>query len=385
MVPLAQACRAAGHEVRVASQPELTDVTVSAALPAVEVGHGYSFREHALQLQYRFTRESMAGMSIEQIRKMRDGHVELLVKLAGALAPDLLRFAERWQPQLVVTDPLVFAAPLVSATAGIPLVRHLWGPDIWRRVSHPMQGKPPAEGNVLEQWPSELVELFERFDVEARNDHATGTVDPWPTSLQVPGMPGRIPMRFVPYNGAAVAPDWVLDRASRPRACVTWGTSTTTLAGDEAFALPRVVAALAPLDIEVVLAVSSVDRDKLGTLPGNIRVVENLPLHLLMPTCDAIVNQAGAGSLLTAACHGVPQVLMPQTAESTFNATSFSTSGASVTFEATDATTEAVADAVTTALTGEAMRAAAHKIRDEIAATPSPADVVHTLENLARI
>jgi UDP:flavonoid glycosyltransferase YjiC (YdhE family) len=104
-----------------------------------------------------------------------------------------------------------------------------------------------------------------------------------------------------------------------------------------------------------------------------------------MPTCDAIVNQAGAGSLLTAACHGVPQVLMPQTAESTFNATSFSTSGASVTFEATDATTEAVADAVTTALTGEAMRAAAHKIRDEIAATPSPADVVHTLENLARI
>jgi UDP:flavonoid glycosyltransferase YjiC (YdhE family) len=376
MVPLARACRAAGHDVRVASLPELTHVTVGTGLPAVQVGHTI---ENALRLPggHRLTRPS----DEEEARRNRDGRLEGLTTVARVMAADLLRFAERWRPNLVITDPLVFAAPLVSATSGIPLIRHVWGPDIWRGFSHPMQGKP-ADGDAGEQWPAGLIELYDRFGVAVRNDHATGTVDPWPTSLQLPGTPGRIPMRYVPYNGAAVAPDWVLDRPSRPRVCVTWGTTTTILGGEDLS--PLVVEALASLDIEVVLALGSVDREKLGAVPGNIRVAENLPLHLLMPTCDAIVNQAGAGTLLTAACHGVPQVLIPQTAESPFNAAHFSKSGAGLTLNANEADTESIRAAVTGALTDDTIRAAAHRLRDEIAATPPPSDVVHRLEQAAR-
>lgn len=91
------------------------------------------------------------------------------------------------------------------------------------------------------------------------------------------------------------------------------------LAGDEAFVLPKVVAGLAELDVEVALAISAADQAKLGTLPGNVRLATNVPLHLFMPTCDAIVNQGGTSSLLTAACHGLPQVLIrrPPTTRST--------------------------------------------------------------------
>ena len=116
---------------------------------------------------------------------------------------------------------------------------------------------------------------------------------------------------------------------------------------------------------------------------GNCRVAENLPLHLVMPTCDAIVNHAGASTLLTAACHGVPQVLLPRTAETPFNAASFRASGACVVLDAAESTSDDIAGAVTAALTDSSIRAAAHKIRDEIAAAPSPAQVVRTLENLA--
>ena len=183
-------------------------------------------------------------------------------------------------------------------------------------------------------------------------------------------------------DGAAAAPDWVLDRPDRRRVCVTWGTSTAALAGDEAFVLPRVVEALAGLDLEVVLAISPADRAKLGTLPANARVAENVPLHLFMPTCDAIVNQGGTSSLLTAACHGLPQVMMPQTADNPFNAANFAAGGASITLDPAEAGTEEIGSAVTRVLTETAYRAAAEKIRDEIAAMPPPSAVVRTLEQL---
>ncbi len=401
LVSLAWACRAAGHEVRVAAQPALTRATVATGLPAVEVGRGYDVMTGVIESRGgrrviepsldRVVRSGMADGSTDgsadrpvgHQRALQDARFGPIVKATAAMAPDLLRFADRWRPDLVVADALVFAAPLVAARLRVPLVRYLWGPDIWRRLSHPMRGEPTA-GDPRERWPTGLVDLYEGYGVAPRDDFPTVTVDPWPTSLQLPGMRGRLPVRFVPYNGAAASPDWVLDRPTRSRVCVTWGTSTAAVGGQEAFILPRVVAALAPLDVEVVLAVSAADRDRLGPLPANVRVAAHLPLHLLMPTCDAVVNQAGTSSLLTAACHGLPQVLIPQTADTPFNAANYAASGAGVVLDANDADPATIADAATTVLIDPSVRAAAEKVRDEIAATPSPADVVRQLERLGR-
>ncbi len=392
--PLAWACRTAGHEVRVASMPALTPTTLAAGLTAVEVSEGYDILGDLVRgrggrprvVEPRVTRLDGSGVARPDAHARADIDGELRnrsslpwVRAAAAMAPDLLRFAERWRPRLVISEPLVFAAPLVSATLGVPLVRHVWGPDMMRRIGYPLQGQPTGG----EAWPAELVELFERYRVAIRDDHATRTIDPWPESLQLPGTPGRMPMRFVPYNGAAVAPDWVLDRPSRPRVCVTWGRSTSALGGDDAFVLPRVIDALAPLDVEAVLAVSAADRARLGAVPGNLRLVEDFPLHLVMPTCDAIVNQAGCSSLLTAASHGVPQVLLPQTADTPFNAANFSASGAAVTLDVATADAEAIGAAVSAAVADGPIRAAARKIEDEISAAPSPAAVVGALEDLA--
>lgn len=155
------------------------------------------------------------------------------------------------------------------------------------------------------------------------------------------------------------------------------------LAGDEAFVLPKVVAGLAELDVEVALAISAADQAKLGTLPGNVRLATNVPLHLFMPTCDAIVNQGGTSSLLTAACHGLPQVLIPQTADNPFNAANFAAGGASVTLDPADAGPAEIAAAVTRVLTEESPRAAAGKLRAEIESAATPAEIVRTLEDLA--
>ncbi|MFF7803109.1 nucleotide disphospho-sugar-binding domain-containing protein [Streptomyces olivaceus] len=399
MVPLAWAFRAAGHDVRVAAQPELSRAIVEVGLPAVEVGHGYEIMDGVLRSRGgqrvieapadQWTDSGLAGTAEDPPADYDDKHADLrdaamapLVEAAGRMAPGLLRFTEYWRPDLLVTDSMVFAAPLVSALRGVPLVRQTWGPDVMRMVSQPLQGRA-ADGDVRAEWPTGLPGLYDHYGVEVRNDYPVRTVDPWPTSLQFPDLSGRLPMRFVPYNGAAVAPEWVLDRPGRPRVCVTWGTSTSALAGDEAFVLPRVVEGLAGLDVEVVLAVGPDDRRKLGTLPGGVRVAENVPLHLFMETCDAIVHQGGTSTLLTAARHGLPQVMMPQTADNPFNAANFAGSGAGVTLDAAGADAGEIGAAVTRVLTEPAWRVAAEKLRGEMAEMPPPSAVVRSLEELA--
>ncbi|MBZ6288469.1 nucleotide disphospho-sugar-binding domain-containing protein [Streptomyces olivaceus] len=399
MVPLAWAFRAAGHDVRVAAQPELSRAIVDVGLPAVEVGHGYEIMDGVLRSRGgqrvieapadQWTDSGLAGTAEEPPADYDDKHADLrdaamapLVEAAGRMAPGLLRFTEYWRPDLLVTDSMVFAAPLVSALRGVPLVRQTWGPDVMRMVSQPLQGRA-ADGDVRAEWPTGLPGLYDHYGVEVRNDYPVRTVDPWPTSLQFPDLSGRLPMRFVPYNGAAVSPDWVLDRPGRPRVCVTWGTSTSALAGDEAFVLPRVVEGLAGLDVEVVLAVGRDDRRKLGTLPAGVRVAENVPLHLFMGTCDAIVHQGGTSTLLTAARHGLPQVMMPQTADNPFNAANFAGSGAGVTLDAAGADAGEIGAAVTRVLTEPAWRVAAEKLREEMAEMPPPSAVVRSLEELA--
>ncbi|MGV9968911.1 nucleotide disphospho-sugar-binding domain-containing protein [Streptomyces olivaceus] len=399
MVPLAWAFRAAGHDVRVAAQPELSRAIVDVGLPAVEVGHGYEIMDGVLRSRGgqrvieapadQWTDSGLAGTAEEPPADYDDKHADLrdaamapLVEAAGRMAPGLLRFTEYWPPDLLVTDSMVFAAPLVSALRGVPLVRQTWGPDVMRMVSQPLQGRA-ADGDVRAEWPTGLPGLYDHYGVEVRNDYPVRTVDPWPTSLQFPDLSGRLPMRFVPYNGAAVSPDWVLDHPGRPRVCVTWGTSTSALAGDEAFVLPRVVEGLAGLDVEVVLAVGPDDRRKLGTLPAGVRVAENVPLHLFMGTCDAIVHQGGTSTLLTAARHGLPQVMMPQTADNPFNAANFAGSGAGVTLDAAGADAGEIGAAVTRVLTEPAWRVAAEKLREEMAEMPPPSAVVRSLEELA--
>ncbi|MFE9347946.1 nucleotide disphospho-sugar-binding domain-containing protein [Streptomyces olivaceus] len=399
MVPLAWAFRAAGHDVRVAAQPELSRAIVDVGLPAVEVGHGYEIMDGVLRSRGgqrvieapadQWTDSGLAGTAEEPPADYDDKHADLrdaamapLVEAAGRMAPGLLRFTEYWRPDLLVTDSMVFAAPLVSALRGVPLVRQTWGPDVMRMVSQPLQGRA-ADGDVRAEWPTGLPGLYDHYGVEVRNDYPVRTVDPWPTSLQFPDLSGRLPMRFVPYNGAAVSPDWVLDHPGRPRVCVTWGTSTSALAGDEAFVLPRVVEGFAGLDVEVVLAVGRDDRRKLGTLPAGVRVAENVPLHLFMGTCDAIVHQGGTSTLLTAARHGLPQVMMPQTADNPFNAANFAGSGAGVTLDAAGADAGEIGAAVTRVLTEPAWRVAAEKLREEMAEMPPPSAVVRSLEELA--
>ena len=405
MVPLAWAFRAAGDEVRVASQPGAADAIKRSGMSVTVVGEAYDFRSEEMMLgdgrrgmaaireissatdEYRklalaFDRLKEGpgrGYMTRVLKPILERRMGSLVKVAQVMADDVVQLARAWQPDLVIGDPLVMAAPLAARAAGAPLVHLQWGPAFHRRTV-----QFPCNGTPLDLWPDDLRDLYDRHDTEPAAEPATATVDPCPASLQYDrAIPSRIPARYVPYNGTGDAPRWLTEPPRRPRICVTWGTTVTTLAGTEGFLVPRILDALAAFDVEVVVALTAADRRLLGDdLPDRVRVAENLPLHLLLPSCDAIIHQGGASTMLTAASFGLPQLIIAAIMDDIDNAERIAAAGAGVSLNWADASHETITAGIKTIVSGQATRQAARNLRDEIHAQPAPAAITATLRQL---
>ena len=372
MVPLGWALRAAGHETLVASHPSFAPTIARAGLPALPVGPEFD-------LDAEVRAETIAGRWDDDLtaEEIRDRHRDLVGlqaprRSAEVMADDVVAFARYWRPDLVVFEPTSFVGPLVARLLGVPAVRHLWTADFTARL------------NLVERWL--LGPLFARFGLDEIGVLGELTLDPCPPRLEVADDLPRQPIRYVPYNGRSVLPAWLREPAPRRRVCVTWGTSLTGMGGSDRMShVPGVVRALAGFDVEVVVAVLESQRELFTEMPANVRSVGPVPLHLLLPTCDAIIHQGGGGTLMTALVCGVPQLVVPSIPDQIFNARQLAATGAGRYLPGGEAVTEAaVAEHAGGVLDDAACRDAARQLQAEALAMPAPADVVGVLEQLAR-
>ncbi|MFC6883252.1 MULTISPECIES: nucleotide disphospho-sugar-binding domain-containing protein [Actinomadura] len=361
MVPLAWACRSAGHEVLVASQPELTGAIQATGLTAAPVGHHVD----------------AVGVFRDIVRPPDGGGrggggprvLGLLTALADSMTDDLARLAKGWRADAVVFEPTCFAGPLAAAVAGVPAIRHLYGTDLLG-----------AAGRFL---PDALAPLCERLGLDGVDPFGIATVDPCPAGLQLPTGSPRLPMRYVPYNGPGRHPRPLPPAASpgRPRVCVTWGTTMSRL-DPELFLAGDAVRAVADLDVDVVAAVTPGQRATLGAVPSGVHIAQSAPLHLLLPRCDAVVAHGGAGSLLTALAAGLPQVLVPRLPDHVRHAARIAETGAGAVLPAPVEDPAAIRDRLAEVLAEPAYRDAAGRLRGEMLAQPSPAAVVPEIERV---
>jgi UDP:flavonoid glycosyltransferase YjiC (YdhE family) len=373
-VPLGWALCAAGHEVRVVSQPCLVGDISGAGLPAVSVGEDIDFDELHQRLLARLRRPGADGQPADPDWKAiregggADAARAMFVEIAEAMVGDMINFAVDWRPDLVVYEPTTYAAPITAAVLGVPSARHLWGIDLTGRG---------RDADV-----AALAGLCGRFGVSDVEPLGAVTIDPCPPSMQVEGNYSRQNIRYVPYNGPAVVPDWLREPPTRRRICVTWGT-TAQLLGPQMIVLPKVVEALAELDAEVVFAVAPGDRELLGELPPNARAVCSLALHLLLPSCSALVQQGGSGTMLTGLHAGVPQLVLPAFPDQTLNARRLGGTGAGTFLLREEASPAVIRARVEDLLEGTGHREAAELLRAEMARQPSAAEVVGMLEKVA--
>jgi UDP:flavonoid glycosyltransferase YjiC (YdhE family) len=161
--------------------------------------------------------------------------------------------------------------------------------------------------------------------------------------------------------------------------CLTFGT----VVGDvtRLTLLHRVVTALSGLDLDLIVAVDRGQRHLLGPLPGDPLVIGSVPLNVVLPSCDLVVHHGGAGTSMTAAAHGLPQLVLPHFADNFAHADQLAAYGAACRVDI-DATGRTIRAAARDLLGDDRYRRRARSLQREISAQPPPSTVVHSLEGL---
>ncbi|MFJ8166250.1 activator-dependent family glycosyltransferase [Streptomyces sp. NPDC096136] len=402
LVPLAWALRAAGHEVRVASQPALTDVINGSGLTAAPVGDLDSIVELMTQIGGDPT-PYQQGLDFAQTRTGPLGWEHALgqqtMMTAMSFAPlngdttidDTVALARAWQPDLVLWEPFTYAGPIAAHVVGAAHARLLWGPDVIlnaRRQFLALHALQPEEHreDPMAEW---LTWTLGRFgitpDAAALEEVIGGTasIDPAPEALRIP-VPGEVlPMRFVPYNGPSVVPDWLYEPPARPRVCVTLGVSARETYGRDAVPFEEFLHALGDVDAEIVATLDAGQLQDRDALPDNVRAVDFVPMDALLPTCAAIVHHGGAGTGYTATLHGVPQIIVGSLWDAPLKAELHAGAGAGIDLPPAKLDAATLREAVVRALTDPSLAEGARRLREEALAQPTPAALVPTLERLA--
>lgn len=368
LVPLGLALRTAGHEVVVAGQPALENTIRNSGLTAVTVGKDLDSAE-IVRSQMQLRPDDQTGFH-ERARTGKGAKaLGMFATFADAMVDDLIEFAGAWKPNLIIYEATSYAGALSAQVLGVPAVRHLLGLDFTY---------------AARQFEDEaLGPLCARFGLDGLDTMSAPAVDPCPPSLQLERDISPMAMRYIPSNGSGVLPSWVLKPPSRPRVCLTWGTSLAKL-GTHLFIAGKLLRILGELDIEVVVAITSEQRELLGEVPGNARVAESVPLNLVLPSCELLVQHGGQGTTLTAATLGVPQLIIPQMPDQSFMARQTVATGAARMLLREDLGREFLTEAVRDMLRDTELRNAAAAIRKENAGRPLPVDLVPALEDLAR-
>ena len=146
MVPLAWALRSAGHDVRVASQPELREAVAETGLPFCDVGPGYVLEQYLRAfkvLNDQYVDDTVGGlggavdldrMDSEELLDVYRGTVNYWLRMVNEpMLEGLVQFCRQWRPHLVVWEPKTYAGGIAAEASGAARARFLWGMDVCRR------------------------------------------------------------------------------------------------------------------------------------------------------------------------------------------------------------------------------------------------------------
>ncbi len=347
MLPLVRAAARAGHDVRVATGPDLVGPLAARGLDVWSVGPAW-------QLSWSAHQAAWADPAVPEEQRMLDGVVALFGAPAVARLADLLDLTSDWRPDLVVHEVLEAAGSMLAARLGVQGVVHGIGPMF------PVYPQVIGATGVAIGEP----DLWDRLSTERAVDLCPPALQPdgpelWAATLAVrpsAGEPGALPARVA----EALASD-------RPVAYFTLGTVKNADTADFRTGLGALEGYAG---VVVATTGRALGADELGPLPANIVVEEFVPQAALLERADLLVSHSGSGTMLGGLVHGVPQVALPRGTDQPDNAALLARAGAGTVVAPEEYAVETIAGAVTEVTGDPAYRAAAGRVRDEIAAMP---------------
>lgn len=344
VLPLARAAQRAGHQVVVATGADLAEKPGRLGLPVWPIG----------------PTSTESGVPRSPTDFMRT---------ANQRAADLLPRAEAWPPELVVAEEMELAGPIIAARTGARLVVHGLGIVA--------AGDPAAYARDLD----ELGSQWAVHDLAKRHQDAPYlSICPPSLSLQQGARPTTMPIR--PGLGEP-APGERLPTSldSLPYQDTVHLTLGTVFHRRRPHAMADAIAALRVLPANLVATVGpDVPPESFGRQPSHVHLARYLPHPLLLPRCNLVVSQGGAGILIGALAHGLPQLVLPQGADQFANGTALERAGAGLVLDDPGLTTGQITEAARKLLCTPVYGQAAHAIAEEISAMPTPDDIIKTLE-----
>ncbi|GAA2267842.1 MULTISPECIES: glycosyltransferase [Kitasatospora] len=379
LVPLAAAARTAGHEVAFASGASL--------LPAIEA---MGFRGFAAGLgrsgdgdeEFLKIKEQARGLPPHGVEMDRIAIARIMYGVrARRMAPDLVRLADGWRPDVIVRDSYEVGGALAAEVLGVPHAA---------LDTTPLYDLGPLAEDIRAELEQARREAGLAPDPEQLMLHRhlylccapPGYLDPAGTRPAT--LRALRPMPFDRFEGEEL-PEWFAGLPDRPIVYVTFGTITNRWVPGAFPQLFRKV--LAAFEDEPVNVVATVDRDsdpaELGPLPPHIRVERYIPQSLLLPHCAVAVTHGGFNTVVGALDAGIPHVVVPFLGDHPDNARRCAELRIGRTVDPWTLTPEAVREAVSEVLTDPDYRANVQRLRAELHALPGPAEAVGLLERLA--
>jgi len=347
LLPFLAAARARGHETLVIGPPALGDMVT-------RTGFTFHAGGEPDEAEIAPIRERLPVVSREEASVL--GNRELFGRLATtAMLPATSHLVDEWRPDLVLREPCEYASAVVAIGRGVPTAQ------VAISLADVEAGSITVAGPALEE-------------------HRAGLTDELRASPYLTRFPGSVdPSSFTttrryhepPADEGAPLPDW-WPRSDGPLVYLTFGTVLGHMSMARSV-FRTAIDALADLPLRVLLTIGHrLDPDALGAVPANVHVECWVDQAHVFAVADLVVCHGGSGTTYGALAAGLPLVLVPIFADQFENSKRVSAAGAAITVDGPDVIAEgigAVLDSVT-------YRDRARAIAAEVAAAPSPDEVL---------
>ena len=365
MVPMIRAAQAAGHEVVVTTGPDMAPLLGRLGLRHHPSGLGLAesyARMPEGQVVSALPPEEQAGFAARH----------LFGAGAADRARDVATLMDGWTPDLVVHDTLELGSPTAAAARGVRHVTHGYGPTVPGSAYF-----AAAIGSALTD--AGLPDAVDRVLAAPYLDICPPSLrgaqpEPWTDIRQLRPSPGEV-----------LPDDPPLDLGRLPHEDTVYVTLGTIM-NDAPQVLRAIVQGAGRRDVNLVVTTGpGVDASVLGELPASVVSAPYLPQAAVLPHCAAVVSHAGAGTMLGAICHGLPQLCVPQGTDQPFNTEALLPTGAALALQPAEVTADAVHEALGLLLEDGSYRAAAQSLRAEVDRMPAAAAVLADLMDPAGV
>ncbi len=294
LVPFAQACRRAGHDVLVAGPRSVAGLVARAGLPLRAVPEA-----PADAVDAAFAPVWAREASVEHV--VQDLFVGIHARTA---LPGMLATVAEWQPAVIVRETMEFASLLAADYYGVPQVR----------VGVHLDAQVDSDRTLAELAAAALNVAPERL------------LDS-PLLTRAPHWPGEAESDAHRFRTD------VVPRRREDLVYVSFGSEAPL---SEHF--PRVyrqaIEALGDLPVQTPVTIGDRrDPAELGTLPASVTVQRWVPQAEVLSRAAAMVGHGGSGSTLGALAAGVPQAFVPLFVDGPANAGRVAAAGAGIVAE----------------------------------------------------